>query len=147
MKVVLIENVKGLGKTGDLIDVNDGYARNFLLRLNKAKIATKTEINNVSQKRQSESFHEKQEFEAAKNKFDIINNKEIVILAKKGDGEKLFGSITSKNIAEELSKSYFEVDKKNIVLDSAIKSIGIYHAKVKLYKNLIAKITINVKPE
>ena len=147
MKVILTEDVKGTGNKGDLVDVNDGFARNFLLRLNKAKIATKTELNNFEQKKESEKYHEKQSFDKAKEKFEKINGSSITVKAKKGDGNKLFGSITSKAIADQITKDFFKVDKKDIKLSDPIKEVGVYTFELKLFKDLTAIVSANIEAE
>lgn len=145
MKVILNEDIKGTGKKGELVEVSDGYARNFLIKKGKASAASKTAINNFKQKESAEKYHEEQKFEKAKDNYEKLHGKSILIKAKKGEEEKLFGSITNKDIAEKITKKYFKVDKKDVKINEPIKKIGSYTVEVKLYKDLVANVTVNVE--
>ena len=115
MKVVLLADVKGSGKKGELVNVSDGYARNFLFPKKLAKEANAQALNELKNAEESKAFKIKQETEAAQASADKINGKSVSILAKAGQGGKLFGSVTAKEIAEAIKKQYgVDVDKRKI---------------------------------
>jgi large subunit ribosomal protein L9 len=141
MKVVLLEDIKGTGKKGDLVNVSDGYARNFLFPRKLAKEANAQAMNELKNAAEAKAFKLKTEMEAAQKTADQINGKSVRLFAKAGQGGRLFGSVTSKEIAEELKKQYHvDVDKRKIVLDGDIKAFGTYECEVKLYNGISAKI-------
>ena len=136
MKVILLSDVKGSGKKGDLINVSDGYARNCLLPKKLAKEATPQALNELNNAKK------------AKEESAVINGKSVKIVAKAGNGGRLFGSITAKEIATEIEKNYkISVDKRKISLKNEIKSLGAYEAEVKLYNGINAKMTVMVTEE
>lgn len=149
MKVILTADVKGSGKKGEIVNVSDGYAKNFLFPKKLAVLADNAALNDLKQKKSSED-HKKEvalnEAEAAKNKID---GKSVKILAKAGkDGARLFGSVTAKDVAQALEKDFsIVVDKKKISLSSEIKGFGTYSAEVKFHAGISAKITVNVEAE
>ena len=145
MKVIFIQDVKGSGKKGDLKEVADGYARNMLIKKGFAVEATPENLNKL-QGQQASAQHkkdvEKQNAEELKNKLD---NKKIIISAKAGTGGRLFGSVTSAQVAQEIEKQYqCKVDKKKIILKSDIKAFGSFSAEIKLYTGISANIAIEV---
>lgn len=141
MKVVLLEDIKGTGKKGDLVNVSDGYARNFLFPRKLAKEANAQAMNELKNAAEAKAYRIKTETEAAQKTADKINGKSVRLYAKAGQGGRLFGSVTSKEIAEELKKQYqVDVDKRKITLDSDIKAFGTYECEVKLYNGISAKI-------
>jgi large subunit ribosomal protein L9 len=145
MKVVLLADVKGTGKKGELVNVSDGYARNFLLPRNLAKEANAQVLNEIKSAQEAKEFHIRQDTEAARKVAEAINGKTLKLTAKSGQGGKLFGSITSKEISEELKRSFnIDVDKKKIVLNSDIKAYGTYECELKLYNGVSAKIYVAV---
>ncbi|WBY64882.1 MAG: 50S ribosomal protein L9 [Thermocaproicibacter melissae] len=145
MKVVLLADVKGTGKKGELVNVSDGYARNFLLPRNLAKEANAQVLNEIKSAQEAKEFHIRQDTEAARKIAEAINGKTLKLTAKSGQGGKLFGSITSKEISEELKRSFhIDVDKKKIVLNGDIKAYGTYECELKLYKGVSAKIYVAV---
>lgn len=145
MKVLLLQDVKGSGKKGDIVEVNDGYATNFLLKKNLAKKADNAVMLEKQSQLASQERNKQIEKNAAIEKANKLNNKEIKIVAKKGENGKLFGAITSKEIAEEVAKCGIDVDKKQIILDSPIKSVGKYFVEVKLYSGVVAKFSVVVE--
>lgn len=146
MKVILTKDVKGTGKAGDLVNVADGYARNFLLAKGAAIEASAAAVNAKKTKDDAASHHAKVEKENAVAVAEKINNKGITIKAKAGANGKLFGSITSKEIAEELEKTYqIEINKKKISLKTDIKSFGSYSCEIKLHQGVVAEVTVNVE--
>ena len=132
MKVVLLADVKGSGKKGELVNVSDGYARNFLFPKKLAKEENAEE---------SKAFKIKQETEAAQASADKINGKSVSILAKAGQGGKLFGSVTAKEIAEAIKKQYgVDVDKRKIDTKGDMKAFGTYECEVKLYSGITSTV-------
>ena len=146
MKVLLLQDVKPQGKKGDIIEVNDGYARNFLIRRGLAKEATAAVINETNQRRAADEKRRKEESNAAKQAAAELNGKTVEIAIRCGDNGKLFGAVTSKEIAEKLVGMGYDVDKKKVVLKDSVKSVGNYEAELKLYAGVSAKIVIAVKP-
>lgn len=148
MKLILTEDVKGLGKKGDLINAKDGYARNYLLPRGLATEATEGNVKSLKQQKKHEAIKKEAEREAAlklKNELEKIT---VVIVGKAGEGGRLFGSITSKDIVEELSKQHnIKIDKRKIVLDENIKSIGTTIVDVKVYPEVIAKLKVKITEE
>ena len=147
MKVVLLEDVKGQGKKGDIVDVSDGYARNFLIKKNLAKEANSSAVNEAKQKREAEERRKAAEKAEAENLAKNLFGKEISLFVKCGDNGKIFGSVTSKEISEELLKSGFDIDKKKIVLKENIKNEGLYEVEIKIYPEISAKIKLLVQAE
>ena len=145
MKVLLLQDVKGSGKKGDIIEVNDGYATNFLLKKNLAKKADNAVMLEKQSQLASQERNKQIEKNAAVEKAKKLNDTEVVISAKKGENGKLFGAITSKEIAEEIVNKGIEVEKKQIVLDSPIKNVGKYFVEAKLYPGVVAKFSVVVE--
>lgn len=147
MKVVLLADVKGQGKKGDTINVADGYGRNFLINKGLAAPADAQLQNDFAGKKQSEIFKEEQAVAAARAIADKLEGKTIQLKAKGGESGKLFGSLTTKEIATALSQATgAQIDKKKLVID-AIKAFGAYPCTAKLHKGVAAKFTVNVVKE
>lgn len=147
MQVILNQDVKGQGKKGQMINVSDGYARNFLLPKGLAKEATKSNINDLKGKNESLEYKIRTETEEAKQIAEKMKEIEVVICAKAGDNGKLFGSITSKDVAENLKmQHHIKVDKKKIVMND-IKTLGTTDVTVKLYTGVTGTLKVNVKAE
>ena len=141
MKVVLLADVKGSGKKGELVNVSDGYARNFLFPKKLAKEANAQALNELKNAEESRAFKIKQETEAAQASADKIIGKSVSILAKAGQGGKLFGSVTAKEIAEAIKKQYgVDVDKRKIDTKGDMKAFGTYECEVKLYSGITATV-------
>ena len=141
MKVVLLADVKGSGKKGELVNVSDGYARNFLFPKKLAKEANAQALNELKNAEESKAFKIKQETEAAQASADKINGKSVSILAKAGQGGKLFGSVTATEIAEAIKKQYgVDVDKRKIDTKGDMKAFGTYECEVKLYSGITATV-------
>ena len=145
MKVLLLQDVKGSGKKGDIVEVNDGYATNFLLKKNLARKADNAVMLEKQSQMASQERNKQIEKNAALEKAKKLNNAEVVVFAKKGENGKLFGAITSKEIAEEIVKQGVEVEKKQIVLESPIKNVGKYFVEAKLYQGVVAKFSVIVE--
>ena len=146
MKVLLLQDVKPQGKKGDIVEVNDGYARNFLIRRGLAKEATASVINETNQRRAADEKRRKEELEAAKQAADRLNGTTVEIAIRCGENGKPFGAVTAKEIADKLSQMGYDVDKKKVVLKDAIKMVGNYHVDLKLHPGVTAKVVVAVKP-
>ncbi|MDD2447324.1 MAG: 50S ribosomal protein L9 [Tissierellia bacterium] len=148
MKVILLKDVKGLGKEGDLVNAKDGYARNFLFPKNLAIEATNSNLRKLEEKKAIEDAKiekDKKEALELKNK---IENTSVKIIAKGGTGGRLFGSITSADIAEELKKQHkINIDKKKIDLKDNIRTQGTTEVEIKLYTEVSAKLKVNIQVE
>ena len=147
MKVVLLADVKGHGKKGELCTVSDGYARNFLFPRGLAAEATAQTLSEMKNKQSSEQFKAEEELKAAKESAAKINNNTVVLKAKGGANGKLFGSVTAKEIAVIVSKQYnVSVDKRKITVDD-IKAFGTYNAQVRLHPKVTASFKVQVVEE
>lgn len=146
MKVLLLQDVKGQGKKGEIINVSDGYANNFLLKKGLAKVATADTLNAVAIHDQAVAKQRAQEKADAEAFAKRLKGQVVKIVADKGaQGGKLYGSITGKEIAEGLVKMGFAVDKKQIVLKDAIRAVGTYPVTVKVYAEISVSVTVVVE--
>ena len=144
MKVVLKQDVKGLGKKGQLVNASDGYARNFLFPKNLAVEANAQNMSELKNREQAEKYKIETETAAAKANAEKMAGKTIKITAKAGANGKLFGSVTSKELAEKIGDEFgIKVDKKKIVVDD-IKQFGTFEFEVKLYTGISAKLFVMV---
>lgn len=146
MKVLLLQDVKPQGKKGEIVDVNDGYARNFLIRKGLAKEATAAVINETNQRRAADEKRKAEELAAAKATARELEGKVIEIGIRCGENGKPFGAVTSKEIADVLTRSGYDIDKKKVVLKDSIKLVGNYQVELKLYTGVSATITVAVRP-
>lgn len=148
MQVVLKADVKGTGKKGDIVKVADGYARNFLIGRGLAVEADAKAMNDIHNAKQAQEHHKQEQLDAAKAVANKLNEKTVKIIAKAGQGGKLFGSVTAKEIAAEIERQQGEaVDKKKVSLESDIKGFGTYTAEVRLYPGVSAKVYVVVSEE
>ncbi len=148
MKVILLQNVKGLGKEGEAVDVKDGYARNYLLPKKLVVEATEGNLKTLEAQKASQKIKKQQEIDEAKELVARLEKSPIEITAKAGEGEKLFGSITSKDLAEALEKQHkINIDRRKIVLPEPIKELGIRDVEVKLHTDAVGKLKVNIKGE
>lgn len=145
MKVVLLKDVKGTGKKGEIKDVADGFAKNFLLKNGSAKIADNSAISENKNMKEANAFHKAQEVAAAKELAKKIENKKVVLKIKCGENGKTFGSVTSKEIADELEKQGIKLDKKKIELKDSIKTVGTYNVVAKVFPEISAKFVVEVQ--
>ncbi len=146
MEVIFIKDLKGQGKAGDKKNISDGYAVNFLIPKGYAVEANAANLNKLKGKQDSETFKKQQELESAQMLKEKLENITVSIKAKAGDNGKIFGSVTSKDIADSLSKNHsLTVDKKKIVLPDGIKEIGTFNIDVKLYPSVTGKIKVCVE--
>ncbi|SKA97523.1 LSU ribosomal protein L9P [Caloramator quimbayensis] len=146
MKVILKQDVKGLGKKGDVVNTSDGYARNFLFPKGLALEATEGKIKEQQAQKANEAKKKSQELQEAKEIAKKLSEVVLTLKVKTGENGKLFGSITSKDISEALKNQYgYDIDKKKIVLDEAIKVAGIYKVEVKVYPEVSATIKVSIE--
>ena len=146
MKAILLQDIKSLGKKGDLVNVSDGYARNFLFPKNLAKEANAQAMNELKNAQQSKKYKTETEIAAANKAKAELEGSKFVMIAKTGTNGKLFGSITSKEISAEIKRQKgLDIDKRKITAESEIKTVGEYKAEIKLYSGIIANVTIEVK--
>lgn len=144
MKVVLNADVKDLGKKGQLVNVSDGYGKNYLIPRKLAKIADASAMNELKNKEAAEQYRLKTEREAAEKNAAILEGKTIAVKAKAGANGRLFGSVTSKEIAERIKEEYgVEVDKKKIVSED-IRQFGTYGFTVKIYSGISVQMFVFV---
>ena len=144
MKVILLKDVKGTGKQGEIKEVADGYGQNFLVKKGLAVVANNENMNKLA----GQKAHEQHEIDVAVAKAqeiaDKINGKTLTVTAKAGEGGRLFGSVTAKEVAAEIDKQFaVKVDKRKITMDD-IKNFGSYKIQVKLYTNIVAEMTVMV---
>lgn len=145
MKVILLKDVKSQGKKGDLINVSDGYARNFLLPQGLAKEASKQAMNELEGKRDAANYHRNVEEEKARNIAERMKEITVKLSAKAGAGGKLFGSITSKDVAEALKAQFnIDIDKRKFDLKDGIKTCGETSVLVKLYPGITGTFKVEV---
>ena len=145
MKVILLQDIKNVGKKEQIIEANDGYARNYLFPKKLAIEATKDNMLKLQAKKTSEVNKKNAEIELNKETAKKLEAIELTIKAKAGENGKIFGGITSKEISEELKKQYkFEIDKKKIVLIDTVKNLGRFTAEIKFGDGVSAKLTLNI---
>ena len=145
MKVILLQDVKSLGKKGELVEASDGYARNYLLPRKIAREANAQAMNEYKNAENSKNFKIATQKAQAEQQKKLLEGKKFVMTAKAGQGGRLFGSITAKQVAEEIKKQYnIVVDKRKVVLECDIKEFGTYKAEVKLYTGISANIDVQV---
>lgn len=143
MKVILKQEVKGLGKKEELVNVSDGYARNFLFPKGLATEASASNINVMKTKNEAEKSKKDRELAHAKELAAKVNETVVILKSKAGENGKLFGSITSKDISDKLKAEFnLDIDKKKIVLPDTIKALGTFEVEVKLYPEVSAKLTV-----
>lgn len=146
MKVILLEDVKSLGKKGEIVNVNDGYVRNFILPKKLGLEATSKNLNDLKLQKQNDEKVAQEKLDAAKALAEEIKEKSITVKIQAGVEGKVFGSISSKEIATEAKKQLnMDIDKKKIVIPDAIKSLGTYNVNIKLHKDVTATLTVKVE--
>ena len=146
MKVILIEDVKSLGKKGQLVDVNDGYARNFILAKKLGLEATPKNLNDLKLKKANDEKVAKEIYEEAKAFGERLKELEVNVTIKTGEGGKIFGSVSSKEIAEAAKAQLgIELDKKKMVLPSPIKVLGTTMVPIKLHPKVTSELKVNVR--
>ena len=145
MKVILLADVKSLGRKGDVVNVSDGYARNMLLPKKLGVEATPKNLNDLKLKNQNDEKIAAENLAAAQKLADELKDKKITVSMKVGEGGKTFGSVSSKEVAEEMKKQLgVEVDKKKIIMKDAVKSLGGYNIGIKLHPQVTAEVLLDV---
>ncbi len=148
MKVVFLKDVKGKGKKGEIKEVAEGYAQNFLIPNGYARPATSGTVKEMEAFKASEDKRKEKELDDAKKLAKQLEETTVSISAKAGEGGRLFGAVTSKQIAEELlKKEKIKLDKRKILLDEPIRNLGYTHISVKLHQEVIAKLKVQVIEE
>ena len=146
MEIILLQDVKSLGKKGEIVNVNDGYARNFILKKNLGLEATGKNLNDLKLQQQNAAKVAKEKLEAAQALAKDLEDKSITVKIQAGVEGKVFGSISSKEIALEAKKQLgMDIDKKKIVIPDAIKSLGTYNVNIKLHKDVVGKLAVKVE--
>lgn len=146
MKVILTEEIRGLGTRGDIVTVKDGYARNYLIPKNLAQEATKGNLNAIEHQRRKWALLAQQEKDAAQKAADKVKGVKVQIEKRVGEHGHLFGSVTANEIADALLEKGIEVDKRRIELASPIKNIGLHDVEVRLHRDVTASIQVEVVP-
>ncbi|NEZ47881.1 50S ribosomal protein L9 [Clostridium niameyense] len=147
MKVILLKDVKSLGKKGDLVNASDGYARNYLIPKNIAEEATDSNVHILNNKKEAERRKKLKELEEAQKLANSLMGKELKFKVKTGENGRLFGSITSKDLSDKLKQQYkVNIDKKKIVCET-IRQLGNYDAELKVYPEVSTKIKVVIEEE
>lgn len=145
MKVILLEDIKGVGKKDQIVNASDGYARNFLFAKNKALEATPNNLRQLEHKKKAEEAKKAEELECAKELGAKIDKLSVTVAVKTGDNGKIFGSVTNKEIGSALKEQHnIDIDKKKIVINDAIKAVGEKTVDIKLHSKVTAKLTVNI---
>jgi large subunit ribosomal protein L9 len=148
VKVILLKDIKDLGKTGEIKELADGYARNYLIPRGLAVEATPDKLKEIEEKNLKAQKNKQKEMASAEALKDKLNGKSVQISLKTGGGDKLFGAVTTKEIAELIEKQLkIKVDRKKIELEEPIKHLGDYNIKIKLYQSVQAEIKLTVAAE
>ena len=148
MKVILLQDVKSVGKKGDIIDANDGYARNFLIPKKMGVPANAENMNNLKLQKSNEAKIAQEQLEEAQNFAKELESKEVVLSIKAGEGGRTFGSVSSKEIATAFKEQCgITIDKKKIQLQESIKNFGVYEVKIKLHPKVTGTLKVKVKEQ
>lgn len=145
MKVILLDNIKGVGKKDEIINANDGYARNFLFPKKLAVEATKDNLLKLKAKQDANQFKKNKEKEEAEELARKLKEITLKIKVKAGENGKIFGGVTSKEISENLKlQEKIEIDKKKVVLNETIKNLGVVTVDIKLYEGIVGKLKVQI---
>ena len=146
IKVILKENIKGVGKKDEIVEVKDGYANNFLLNQNKAILATPENINKLKARNEKIQKHHDRDVKNAKELKEVLATKEIVLKVKAGENNKVFGSISAKEIVQAIKEQLnIDIDKKIVSTDSKVKEIGVHNVELKLHSEVKANLKVRVE--
>ena len=146
MKVVLLKDLKGQGKKGDVVNVNDGYAANYLIPNGLAVRGDNTALNEARQAKESQAYKDEQARKKAEEIKKALKDVTVTLKVKSGANGKIFGSVSNKEISDELVKLGYDIDKKKIEV-AQIKNLGTFTAKIKLYTNISTELTVLVVSE
>ncbi len=144
MKVVLLKDVKGSGKAGDIIEAKDGFAQNFLIKKGLAKPADSQAVSENKAQKQAQEFHRQEQLKFNKELREKLDGTKITIQVKSGAGGKFFGSVTNKEVADKLFELGFDIDKKKITVPNGIKTAGTYPATIRISAEETAKISVDI---
>ena len=144
MKVVLLKDVKGSGKAGDIIDAKDGFAQNFLIKKGLAKPADNQALNENKAQKQAQEFHRQEQLKFNKELREKLDGISVTIQVKSGAGGKFFGSVTNKEVADKLFELGFDIDKKKITVPNGIKTAGTYPVTIRISAEETAKISVDI---
>ena len=147
MQVILLSDVKGLGKANDVVNVSDGYARNFLFKKKLAKETSASNLNEVKLQTGAKAEHERRALIAAQELKAELDGKTFEVHAKGGEGGKLYGAVTAADIAEAMKGAGYEIDKKQVVLSGPIKTVGTFGVRIKLHPKVSSEIDVAVSAE
>lgn len=146
MKVIFLKDVKGKGKKGEIKNVADGYAQNFLLKQGLAVEANQSNVSTLNAQQKKEEKRAEEEYKEALKLKEVLEKVTVEIIAKAGEGGRLFGSITTKQIAEELQKKHgIKIDKRKMEMNDAIRALGYTKVPVKLHHDVLATLNVSVK--
>lgn len=147
MKIILLKDVKNMGKKGDVVEASDGYARNYLFPRKLAQVATDENLHIVNLKKENERRIKLEETETAQKLADKMRNKELIVKTKVGENGRLFGAITNKDVTELINKTFeTEFDKKKVLMNT-IKLVGSYDVEVKIYPEISTKLKVTVQED
>jgi len=142
MKIILKENVEKLGDKNEIVDVKDGYARNYLFPKNWALKATKSNVNVIEELDRVKEKKEKSVIRTAQKLADKLKNISITVSTEAGEDEKIFGSVTTQQIAELLDEKGFKIDKHQIIIETPIKNLGVFNISIKIHKEITAEVKL-----
>ncbi len=147
MKVIFMKDVKGHGSKGEIKEVKDGFGKNFLIKKGYAVLATKSNVDLLEKNNEKEAEMQKKKKSEAIKKKEALESETLFFNLKAGDNDKVFGSVSSKQIVLTLKEKGFEVDKKKINIEKNIESLGFHLVEIELYKDVVAKLKIKVEKE
>ncbi|MBP7402024.1 MAG: 50S ribosomal protein L9 [Clostridia bacterium] len=146
MKVILLQDVKGLGKLDQIVDVNDGYANNFLFRRNLAVEATPANLNSVKIRRNAQMAKADRELQDARDTASSIKDQVFAMPVKCGEGSRLYGAVTAMDVAAAMEKAGYKVDRRGIVIPNPIKTLGDHPVEIKLHSDVTVSVIVRVVP-
>lgn len=144
MKVIFLQDVKKQGKKGDIKEVSDGYGKNYLIKNGYAVLATQTGVKRLNAENEEKKLEENLNINNCKSIKEKLEKTKITFKVKTGSGDRVFGSISTKSIAEALKQKGFDIDKKKIKLDAPISSLGFHNVQIELHKEVVAQIKIEL---
>jgi large subunit ribosomal protein L9 len=142
MKIILKENIEKLGDKNEIVNVKDGYARNYLFPKNLALKATKSNVNVIKELDRVKEKKEKSVIRTAQKLADKLKNISITVSTEAGEDEKIFGSVTTQQIAELLDEKGFKIDKHQIIIETPIKNLGVFNISIKIHKEITAEVKL-----